>query len=535
VIVLLLVFFTVYFQKNPFVVTNSDNEIIKLALPHYGSFKCNPDTDKLGLTINVPKDGALISKETVGFYTPGIKNIKLSFYFSYWSTDWGTRVRYAVCDANGNNCGAYTTKSDWIGGKNSIAQDSILFSQQSLRLIYERLPFYLLGGWQTSDGLQVSYDATPYKLVYYSTLQDPAGSTVCPTSCDLTCPDIGVRDKLIFTQNNTLGFDKTAPSFEYWETIDYDLNMQGGATVYNSVTNKFCFAGIIYTGTKTLMQNGITYIYPDVNTKQTKLCCPGATISATYSDKVCQYNYVWKTISDTDKLTCISDATCPGAGNLICQNKQLSNGYSCSDKDVNGVGLCKLASGSSVQCCLSTDCNKDMVCDSSSHTCKGGTIYPTCGNRLIESGEECDDGNTISGDGCSSTCQVEGDLPIQSNKCESCDAFVKSKTIGLLFPSQSCKPKGLLDLAIPQNNTTCVFSWLKLLAVPLAFILTLLFGINTSNKYKRKNMRYTIFGSTIIISLLVGYLLWNLFFIGIILAIVFLVASVLIKMFVPFR
>ncbi len=32
-----------------------------------------------------------------------------------------------------------------------------------------------------------------------------------------------------------------------------------------------------------------------------------------------------------------------------------------------------------------------------------------CGNSVIETGEECDDGNNASGDGCSSACQVEGD------------------------------------------------------------------------------------------------------------------------------
>jgi len=44
-----------------------------------------------------------------------------------------------------------------------------------------------------------------------------------------------------------------------------------------------------------------------------------------------------------------------------------------------------------------------------------GTIYriieagppPVCGNSVIESGEQCDDGNTNNGDGCSSTCQNE--------------------------------------------------------------------------------------------------------------------------------
>jgi cysteine-rich repeat protein len=31
----------------------------------------------------------------------------------------------------------------------------------------------------------------------------------------------------------------------------------------------------------------------------------------------------------------------------------------------------------------------------------------TCGNALLETGEACDDGNAVAGDGCSSTCQVE--------------------------------------------------------------------------------------------------------------------------------
>ena len=34
-----------------------------------------------------------------------------------------------------------------------------------------------------------------------------------------------------------------------------------------------------------------------------------------------------------------------------------------------------------------------------------------CGNSIIESGEQCDDGNTASGDGCSSTCQTEAVTP----------------------------------------------------------------------------------------------------------------------------
>jgi len=39
------------------------------------------------------------------------------------------------------------------------------------------------------------------------------------------------------------------------------------------------------------------------------------------------------------------------------------------------------------------------------------TVGAVCGNGVIETGEECDDGNTVSGDGCSSTCTIEAVTP----------------------------------------------------------------------------------------------------------------------------
>ena len=41
-----------------------------------------------------------------------------------------------------------------------------------------------------------------------------------------------------------------------------------------------------------------------------------------------------------------------------------------------------------------------------------------CGNNIVEAGETCDDGNTINGDGCSATCQREQQTPIpRLNRC----------------------------------------------------------------------------------------------------------------------
>ncbi len=32
---------------------------------------------------------------------------------------------------------------------------------------------------------------------------------------------------------------------------------------------------------------------------------------------------------------------------------------------------------------------------------------PVCGNNLLETGEQCDDGNTVNGDSCDDSCQIE--------------------------------------------------------------------------------------------------------------------------------
>lgn len=54
------------------------------------------------------------------------------------------------------------------------------------------------------------------------------------------------------------------------------------------------------------------------------------------------------------------------------------------------------------------------------------TLFPgTCGNHLVETNEQCDDGNTNNGDGCSSTCLIETVLAVCGNGTleigETCD------------------------------------------------------------------------------------------------------------------
>src|SRR5207237_191704 len=63
-------------------------------------------------------------------------------------------------------------------------------------------------------------------------------------------------------------------------------------------------------------------------------------------------------------------------------------------------------------------CNDGNTC-TATDACQGGVcvgVGSTCGNGTLDGGcgEQCDDGNTTSGDGCSATCQDEivGGCPI---------------------------------------------------------------------------------------------------------------------------
>lgn len=66
---------------------------------------------------------------------------------------------------------------------------------------------------------------------------------------------------------------------------------------------------------------------------------------------------------------------------------------------------------------------------------------PICGNNIVESGEQCDDGNTNSGDGCSSNCQTESNKSINPKNNES--SHSKSSSGG----------SGMREINYPELNS----------------------------------------------------------------------------------
>ena len=65
-----------------------------------------------------------------------------------------------------------------------------------------------------------------------------------------------------------------------------------------------------------------------------------------------------------------------------------------------------------------TGCYDSTICgcawDAASETCGADWTFESscgvCGNHVRDFGEECDDGNRVSGDGCSASCEFEGTL-----------------------------------------------------------------------------------------------------------------------------
>lgn len=108
--------------------------------------------------------------------------------------------------------------------------------------------------------------------------------------------------------------------------------------------------------------------------------------------------------SDTLSGSCRT-VTCSGGSSAI-------TGQAC-DKPGFFEIYQKSKTGSGVDVCFGGTClagwgyrrgGNYPVCESGSTPPPTGSV---CGNGMIQSGEQCDDGNTASGDGCSSTCQTE--------------------------------------------------------------------------------------------------------------------------------
>ncbi len=116
-----------------------------------------------------------------------------------------------------------------------------------------------------------------------------------------------------------------------------------------------------------------------------------------------------------------------GCQNGVCLSPNIacSNDGQCNDNNPYTHDMCMNPSTPQSQCiyhpiaCLTNaDCNDNNaqttdICvnpGTMDSYCQHTPMPPVCGNNVKESGEQCDDGNNVNGDGCSSTCLLEGQI-----------------------------------------------------------------------------------------------------------------------------
>lgn len=167
--------------------------------------------------------------------------------------------------------------------------------------------------------------------------------------------------------------------------------------------------------------------------------CSGTT---NYQQVACQTGYACKSNSKTVSIS-PKTYTLAACEPVTCGNSVIDAGETCDSGTSNGI-TCTAAYGSSCQYCSSNcqlqtisggkcgdgivqptyeQCDKGTAntdtpciptptqnctyCDTKCITHTMSIAAPVCGNNKIETGETCDDGNIISGDGCSKSCTKE--------------------------------------------------------------------------------------------------------------------------------
>ena len=380
-------------------------EKVIYTVPIMASIRCESIGDS-PVQYNIPQNGFWISKSDIGAVTNAVHDIKVVISTSTWDIfktilGGGYRISYKICDQNKLSCGIENSKS--ISSAGTFDLNSIPASINPLKnsiFIVVQKKSTIFSSWQNvQTNARLSYSFRPYGLVLYS----PVGvgiKTVCSSSCSLNCPDIGVRKTIVSTESDTLYFDTAVNYISTWVDVSQKAEQLGG-TIWNANKNQFCFGGFIYSAGRISTETGATYVYPETYVGK-KDCCVGATISTTYTDKICQSDNTWKTIIKSDIIKCTSDFQCPNSGTPTCQNK-IQSGWSCSGSSPDIGSFCQKASGTAVACCTKSDCASDQVC--SGNKCVGGaSIKPISPNKCISDndckvGSKCEVSTGICGSG----------------------------------------------------------------------------------------------------------------------------------------
>jgi cysteine-rich repeat protein len=244
-------------------------------------------------------------------------------------------------------------------------------------------------------GCTHTHNALPCDDGTICTLDDKCAEGLCVPGSAMQCDD-----------GNTCTTDACDPLTGCTHTANDTICDDGNAcTADDTCTNGFCLGlSLTKCGDNNLCtDDSCNPLTGCANVPNANPCSDGSvcTLNDSCADGVCVPG---EELSCDDSSDCTEDSCSPDAG---CVNAPLD--VACNDGDVCTIddacinGIC--VPGGALDCDDDDLCTTDS-CDPNSG-CANVAVVPCCGNGEVEVDEECDDSNSVAGDGCDANCQKE--------------------------------------------------------------------------------------------------------------------------------
>ncbi len=141
-------------------------------------------------------------------------------------------------------------------------------------------------------------------------------------------------------------------------------------------------------------------------------------------DPVCG-NKIKEGVEECDDGNTVNGDGCENDCTFVCKpGDPLRGDVKCDDKNVcTGTETC----GADHICTKGTPLSDGASCGTTKVCAAGACVDTTCGDKIVSTGEECDDGNAAGGDGCETTCKF---TCVSTDSARDCT------------PTDPCKGKG---------------------------------------------------------------------------------------------
>lgn len=199
-------------------------------------------------------------------------------------------------------------------------------------------------------------------------------------------------------------------------------------------------------------------------------------------------------------------------------------------EDTNNVkGSCiveakDIASGVKDTCTVSIEVTKPASCVNGRQTCSivgNNHVIKTCENGDMVTTETCQSNEVCDyNEEGAPVCVVADDGDNVLGFCADCDAYANNLFFGWASEDQVCKEKTF------QGPLFCILAILKLLAIPVLFILSLVLGFKGIDKIMKGEYKALSWILSLMLSIIVGLVTYFFFYVGVVIFIIIVIARI---------